>query len=246
MSTAARVWIALALVYILFFGWYTSFGGPLTPEEIEHYTAILAARGEPEGVARWRDFMESDTGDDFAMINVLDLRDSPEAVEGIEPGESSEGVMSRYTTPFLGKALRHSGRLEETLEQQRLAAEQLPDFAWAPFEAAQVLMELEQPRLAVLELQEARRRHGEPNPVIEEQWQKLQPLVLLNRVEQLQAAGSITEAFAVLRQAMAQAPEDEALSSKLMELLAAQSGPARPSTGRFLKASSTSRFPFRT
>ena len=82
-----------------------------------------------------------------------------------------------------------------------------------------------QPRLAVLELQEARRRHGTPNPVIEEQWQKLQPLVLLNQVEQLQAAGSITEAFAVLRQAMAQAPEDEALSAKLMELLAAQSEP---------------------
>ncbi len=127
---------------------------------------------------------------------------------------------------FLGKALRHSGRLEEALEQQRLAAQQLPDFAWAPFEAAQVLMELEQPRLGVLELQEARRRHGVPNDVIEEQWQKLQPLVLLNRVEQLQAAGSIHEAFAVLRQAMAQAPEDEALSAKLMELLAAQSEPA--------------------
>ena len=127
---------------------------------------------------------------------------------------------------FLGKALRHSGRLEEALEQQRLAAEQLPDFAWAPFEAAQVLMELEKPRLAVLELQEARRRHGVPNPVIEEQWQKLQPLVLLNRVERLQAAGSITEAFAVLRQAMAQDPDDEALSAKLMELLAAQVEPA--------------------
>ena len=88
-----------------------------------------------------------------------------------------------------------------------------------------LLMELEQPRLAVLELQEAR-RHGAPNPVIEEQWQKLQPLVLLNRVEQLQAEGSITEAFAVLRQAMTQAPEDEALSAKLMELLAAQVEPA--------------------
>lgn len=138
----------------------------------------------------------------------------------------NRGMDGGWPHHFLGKALRHSGRMEEALEQQRLAAEQLPDFAWAPFEAAQVLLELEQPRLAVLELQEARRRHGAPNDVIEEQWQKLQPLVLLHRVEQLQAAGSITEAFAVLRQAMAQAPEDEALSAKLMELLAAQSEPA--------------------
>ena len=126
---------------------------------------------------------------------------------------------------FLGKALRHTGRLEEALAQQRLAADKLPDFAWAPFEAAELSLELGQPRLAVLELQEARRRHGAPNDVIEAQWQTLQPLVLLNRVEQLQATGSITEAFAVLRQAMAQAPEDEALSAKLMELLAAQSEP---------------------
>ena len=78
----------------------------------------------------------------------------------------------------------------------------------------------------MLELQEARRRHGAPNDVIEAQWQTLQPLVLLNRVEQLQAAGSVTEAFGVLRQAMAQAPDDDALNAKLMELLAAQVEPA--------------------
>ena len=141
----------------------------------------------------------------------------------------SQAVDGGWPHHFLGKALRQSGRLQEALEQQRLAAEKLPDFPWAPFEAAQVLMELDQPKLAVLEMHEARRRHGSPNPVIEEQWQKLQPLVLFNRVEQLQAAGSITEAFAVLRQAMAQAPEDEALSAKLMELLAAQSEPAEAS-----------------
>lgn len=138
----------------------------------------------------------------------------------------SQGVDGGWPHHFLGKALRHSGRLEEALEQQRLAAEQLGDFAWAPFEAAQVLIELGQSKLAVLELQEARRRHGLPNDVIEEQWQKMQSLVLLNRVEQLHAAGSINEAFAVLRQAMAQAPDDDALNAKLMELLAAPSEPA--------------------
>ena len=165
-------------------------------------------------------------GSDLLMgQGMVELSQWAQAVPYLELAVSQE-VDGGWPHHFLGKALRHSGRLEEALEQQRLAAEQLPDFAWAPFEAAQVLMELEQPRLAVLELQEARRRHGDPNDVIEEQWQKLQPLVLLNRVEQLQAAGSITEAFAVLRQAMAQAPEDEALSAKLMELLAAQSEPA--------------------
>ena len=165
-------------------------------------------------------------GSDLLMgQGMVELSQWAQAVPYLELAVSQE-VDGGWPHHFLGKALRHSGRLEEALEQQRLAAEQLPDFAWAPFEAAQVLMELEQPRLAVLELQEARRRHSTPNPVIEEQWQKLQPLVLLNRVEQLHATGSIDEAFAVLRQAMAQAPEDEALSAKLMELLKAQSEPA--------------------
>ena len=165
-------------------------------------------------------------GSDLLMgQGMVELSQWVQAVPYLELAVSQE-VDGGWPHHFLGKALRHSGRLEEALEQQRLAAEQLPDFAWAPFEAAQVLIELEQPRLAVLELQEARRRHGDPNPVIEEQWQKLQPLVLLNRVEQLQAAGSNTEAFGVLRQAMVQAPEDELLSAKLMELLAAQSEPA--------------------
>ena len=121
---------------------------------------------------------------------------------------------------FFGKALRHTGRIEEALTHQRQAEAMLPDFPWAPFEAAQLLIELQQMRLAVLELQEARRRHGSPNPVMEEQWVQLQHLVLLSKVEQHQEQGQISEAFAVLRRAMAQAPDDPALNAKVCELLA--------------------------
>ena len=49
--------------------------------------------------------MRSDTGDDFALLNALDLRDEPIQVEGVRPGDTSQDVMSRYTEPFLGKAL---------------------------------------------------------------------------------------------------------------------------------------------
>ena len=124
---------------------------------------------------------------------------------------------------FFGKALRHLNRIDEALTHQQKAVALLPDFPWAPFEVAQLLMEMQKPRLAVLELQEARRRHGSPNPVIEEQWQKAQPLVLLNRVDQLQVEGKVTEAFALLRQAMLLTPDDEVLSVKLIELLISQS-----------------------
>jgi hypothetical protein len=105
--TPQRVWAALAVFYALFFGWYTSFGGPLTPDEIESYVAALTERGaDPVRLERWRRFMEDDTGDDFAMLNAIQLRDTPKQVEGVHPGDTSAEVLTRYTEPFLGRALR--------------------------------------------------------------------------------------------------------------------------------------------
>lgn len=102
-----RTWLVLAVLYGLFFGWYTSFGGPLRPAEIERYVGILQEKGaRPERLARWRQFMESDSGDDFAMANFIALRERPTLVEGVSSGESSAEVLERYTRPFLGSGLR--------------------------------------------------------------------------------------------------------------------------------------------
>ena len=61
-----RIWVVIAVIYAAFCYWYTSFGGPLSDEEIEQ---------------------------------------SLTRVEGVRPGDTSQDVMSRYTEPFLGKAL---------------------------------------------------------------------------------------------------------------------------------------------
>lgn len=106
-SPATRVWIVLAVLYGIFFLWYTSLRGPLTPDEIESYVATLRDADLPEErLAVWIRFMESDTGDDFAMLNAIDLRATPAPVPGVEPGESSEEVLARYSRPFLGRAMR--------------------------------------------------------------------------------------------------------------------------------------------
>ena len=110
---------------------------------------------------------------------MVEIEQWDQAITYLELAVSQE-IDGGWPHHFLGKALRHTGRMEESLEQQRLAAEKLPDFPWAPFEAAQVLIESNS--LAVLELQEARRRHRTPNLVMEEQWQRLQPLVLLAKL----------------------------------------------------------------
>ena len=111
--TATR-WTALLLaaLYVAFFGWYTSFGGPLTPDEIEAYMAFAEAHrqgpDDHERLAILREFMESDTGDDFIMWNVVDYHDEPLAVEGVDPDMSSEEVVAKYMEYMFPAMLRRA------------------------------------------------------------------------------------------------------------------------------------------
>ena len=97
----------LAILYALFFYWYTPFGGALTDEEIAYFTNIVrnAPGTDAETQARWVEFMESDTGGDWAMWNAVDLADHPAQIDGVNPGDTSEDVVNRYTEPFFAMTL---------------------------------------------------------------------------------------------------------------------------------------------
>ncbi|HIF98292.1 MAG TPA: hypothetical protein EYQ54_14935 [Myxococcales bacterium] len=43
-----------------------------------------------------RKFLEEDTGDDFVMVNVIDMYDKPLQIGGVEPGETSDQVLAKY------------------------------------------------------------------------------------------------------------------------------------------------------
>jgi len=99
MTRTQWTWTVLSVLYVVFFSWYTSFGGPLDEEEIEHYVEWFAQKEPtptPEQLAKLRAFMEEDTGDDFVMINVIDMYETPLQIEGVEPGESSDDVLAKY------------------------------------------------------------------------------------------------------------------------------------------------------
>ncbi len=96
-----RVWIVLAVLYGLFFFWYTSFGGPLTDAEIVRYEQVLQDYGQSrDEVERWREFMQSDTGDDFAMFNAMEFRAVATPVAGLETGSTGRQALARYGGPF--------------------------------------------------------------------------------------------------------------------------------------------------
>ena len=43
-----------------------------------------------------RRFLEEDSGDDFVMVNVIDMYETPLQIEGVEPGETSGEVLGKY------------------------------------------------------------------------------------------------------------------------------------------------------
>ena len=91
------VWGLPALVYATFVFWYTDFGGPLSTTEISGYLEKFEIQGvDQEALDRIRGFMESDSGRQFLMLNIIDLSEDPPNVEGAEAGESAEQLMNRY------------------------------------------------------------------------------------------------------------------------------------------------------
>ena len=103
------LWLTLAALYAGFRLWYDGGGPPLTPEEVAHYTAILAERGaEPEQLAAVREFLANDDGGDFVMANLIRFRETPLPVGDVEPGESSQQALDRYMAHMYPALLRRA------------------------------------------------------------------------------------------------------------------------------------------
>ena len=97
MIRPRNAWLALSIVWLGFFSWYTSFEGPLTEAEIARVLERAAASGAaPEGVAKMREFLESDTGDDFVMVNIIEMNDPPPKMDGVPEDASADDLMDRY------------------------------------------------------------------------------------------------------------------------------------------------------
>ena len=99
MTTTTWIWLIIAVIYLAFFSWYTSFEGPLTEAEIGHYLELSKAQdpdSSAEDLARIRAFMREDTGDDFVMINVIHLYNTPLQIDGVAPGDTTDDVLAKY------------------------------------------------------------------------------------------------------------------------------------------------------
>lgn len=102
LRSIAMIWGAPALLWGLFTFWYTDFGGPLTEVEIAAALKTMGEReAEVETIQTLRAFMESDTGGDFVMVNLLQMNPHPPAVGGAPAGADADALMGIYMEHML-------------------------------------------------------------------------------------------------------------------------------------------------
>jgi hypothetical protein len=110
MLRTLLIWLAMAVLYAIFSFWFYGSGKPLTSDEIETYLQRLEARGrDTDRLAVARAFMENDDGGEFHMVNLMNLRDTPEQVGDVQPGESSAQTLARYSADHMAGALLRRG-----------------------------------------------------------------------------------------------------------------------------------------
>ena len=102
------IWATALLLYLLFLGWHENWRGPLTQDEIEKISSHIIASEtlSPDQQQALADFMRSDNGGEFFMVNFGsyyrgEIAD-PDSGKMMSPAE----VLDKYFRPFMGKALR--------------------------------------------------------------------------------------------------------------------------------------------
>ena len=110
-----RVWIALAIIYGLFFTWYTDFGGKLSNDEIKSYYSKFESNAlkdgrvlEPRIMGLLQKFMEEDSGKQFLMVNVIDMSENPTFPDGTVSEESADDLMNEYMEHMYGEILKRA------------------------------------------------------------------------------------------------------------------------------------------
>ncbi len=100
----AVVWLMLpTILWLAFVWWYSNTAGPLQPHETDALATQMADSGaDAAAVARMRQFMETDTGKPFYMVNLLHMA-------GNGPDEmSADEAMDRYMAHMLPAMLKRA------------------------------------------------------------------------------------------------------------------------------------------
>jgi len=97
MSKRALLWGIPAAAWLVFSGWYTDFGGPLTDKEVDQALIVLERRNmTPERFAEFENFLREDSGRQFLMVNNIDMSDNPPTMPGFGPKATAQDYTDHY------------------------------------------------------------------------------------------------------------------------------------------------------
>lgn len=95
------IWIVMAVLYAVFWLWYSGTKGKLSQTEVESYMQQFKSRGvNTDNLANLRHFLEKDDGREWFMINLLELK---------SPKRESSKLLQRYTKTFMAGMFRRAG-----------------------------------------------------------------------------------------------------------------------------------------
>ena len=95
------IWIVMAVLYTVFWLWYSGIKGKLSQAEVESYMQQFESKGvNADNLSNLRHFLEKDDGREWFMINLLELK---------SPKRESSKLLQRYTKTFMAGMLRRAG-----------------------------------------------------------------------------------------------------------------------------------------
>ena len=92
-------WFISAVIYLVFFFWYTNTSGPLSQAEIDLIIERID-KGEStiseEDRSNFLEFLRNDDGGDFYMVNFLDLNENPPIMEKTVESATANDLLDYY------------------------------------------------------------------------------------------------------------------------------------------------------
>ena len=92
-------WFISAIIYLIFFFWYTNTSGPLSQAEIDLVIDRID-KGEStiskEDRASFLSFLRNDDGGDFYMVNFLDINENPPTMEKTGESATASDLLDYY------------------------------------------------------------------------------------------------------------------------------------------------------
>lgn len=141
MITGPRLLVAaVVLAYAGFWAWYGGHGEPLTPEETEQYLARIAEKagtdspdqghGRERLFAELRLLAESDDGNAFLMLNLIDFRERALYSPGTDYGDDARAADDRYNRVIVPALLKRAGHPIYVGEVQGRFIDETDDVQW--------------------------------------------------------------------------------------------------------------------